>query len=102
MDSCLLLREHCKLAEAQLCSPVRTNTIHVQVTKLGALRISEVRRDIRDYLNGLQESDYEQPFKRNRVEAAAIQARIKKTLGNLRESLQVIPSAHLEGDTRRS
>ena len=29
----------------------------------------EEAQHIRDYLDGLQESDYDQPFKRNRVEA---------------------------------
>lgn len=59
-------------------------------------------QDIRDYLDGLQDSDYEQPFKRNRVEAAEAQARIRGTLGKLKEVLQLVPAAHLEGDTRHS
>ncbi len=59
-------------------------------------------RDIRDFLDGLQEEDYEQPFKRNRVEALEVKARIRKTMGKLKESLQLVPAAHLEGDTRRS
>ena len=62
----------------------------------------EEAQDIRAYLDGLQESDYEQPFKRNQVEAADIQARIKKTMGKLRDSLQMVPAVHLAGDTRRS
>jgi len=62
----------------------------------------EEARDIRDFLDGLQESDYEQPFKRNRVEALEVQARIRATMGKLKESLQLVPAGHLEGDTRRS
>lgn len=57
---------------------------------------------IRDYLDGLQESDYEQPFKRNRVEALEEQAKIKSALSNLKEALRLVPVAHSESDTRHS
>ena len=56
---------------------------------------------IRDYLDGLQESDYDQPFKRNRVEALEDQAKIKTALTKLKEALQLVPVAHSEHDTRR-
>lgn len=61
----------------------------------------EEAQDIRTFLDGLQESDYEQPFKRNRVEALEVKARIRETMGKLKESLQLVPVAHSERDTRR-
>lgn len=57
---------------------------------------------IRDYLDGLQESDYEQPFKRNRVEAREEQQAIKSALTKLKEALRLVPVAHSESDTRHS
>ena len=62
----------------------------------------EEAQDIRDFLDGLQVSDYEQPFKRNRVEVLEVQARIRATMGKLKESLQLVPVGHSEHDTRRS
>ena len=56
---------------------------------------------IRDYLDGLQESDYDQPFKRNRVETQEEQAKIKAALTKLKEALQLVPVARSEPDTRR-
>lgn len=57
---------------------------------------------IRSYLDGLQESDYDQPFKRNRVEAREEQQAIKSALSNLKEALRLAPVAHSESDTRHS
>lgn len=62
----------------------------------------EEAQHIRDYLDGLQESDYDQPFKRNRVEAREEQQAIKSALTKLREALQLAPVAHSESDTRHS
>ncbi len=60
----------------------------------------EEAQDIRDYLDGLQESDYEAPFKRNRVIEADRQSAIKKAMSNLRQALQEIPVAHSTNDTQ--
>lgn len=57
---------------------------------------------IRSYLDGLQESDYDQPFKRNRVEAREEQQAIKSALSNLKEALRLAPVVHSESDTRHS
>ena len=56
---------------------------------------------IRDYLDGLQESDYDQPFKRNRVEAGEQQDAIKEALGKLKEALQLVPVGRSAYGTRR-
>jgi len=60
----------------------------------------EEAQSIRSYLDGLQESDYEQPFKRNRVEAQEEQAEIKSALSKLKEALRLVPVAHSDHDTR--
>jgi len=60
----------------------------------------EEAQDIRDYLDGLQESDYEQPFKRNQVIGTERQSTIKKAMSNLREALQAVPVARSTVDTR--
>ena len=52
------------------------------------------------YLDGLQESDYEEPFKRNRVKAKERQAEIKQALTNLKEALRSVPSGRSDHDTR--
>ncbi len=57
-------------------------------------------QDLRDYLDGLQESDYEAPFKRNQVIEPERQSAIKKAMSNLREALQAVPVARSTDDTR--
>jgi hypothetical protein len=61
----------------------------------------EEAQHVRDFLDGLQESDYDQPFKRNRVENQEEQAKIKTALTTLKEALQLAPAAHSDPDTRR-
>ena len=56
-------------------------------------------QNIRAYLDGLQESDYDAPFKRNRVEPEQQQA-TKETMANLREAFQEVPVARSDSDTR--
>jgi len=60
----------------------------------------EEAQDIRDYLDGLQESDYDAPFKRNQVIGTERQSTIKKAMSNLREALQAVPVARSTVDTR--
>ena len=61
----------------------------------------EEAQDIRAFLNGLQESDYELPLKRNHVTDPERRAKTIKAVGHLREALQSVPAAHSTSDTRR-
>lgn len=60
----------------------------------------EEAQDIRAYLDGLQESDYEAPFKRNQVIEPDRQSAIKRAMSNLREALRAVPVVHSTDDTR--
>ncbi len=60
----------------------------------------EEAQDLRAYLDGLQESDYEAPFKRNQVIGTERQSAIKKAMSNLREALTAVPAAHSKDGTR--
>ncbi len=60
----------------------------------------EEAQDIRDYLDGLQEGDYDAPFKRNQVIDPDRQSTIRKAMSNLREALQAVPVARSTADTR--
>jgi hypothetical protein len=60
----------------------------------------EEAQDIRDYLDGLQESDYEAPFKRNQVIGTERQSTIKKAMSNLLEALRAVPVGRSTDDTR--
>lgn len=61
----------------------------------------EEAQDLRDFLDGLQEGDYDAPFKRNQVIEPDRQSAIKKAMSNLREALQAVPVARSTADTRR-
>ena len=61
----------------------------------------EEAQDVQAFLNGLQESDYELPFKRNHVTDPERQAKTIKAVDHLREALQSVPAAHSTSDTRR-
>jgi len=60
----------------------------------------EEAQDLRAYLDGLQESDYEAPFKRNQVIGTERQSAIKKAMSNLREALQAVPVGRSTDHTR--
>lgn len=60
----------------------------------------EEAQDIWAFLEGLQESDYEAPFKRNRVTEPERQASTMKAMSNLREALTAVPAAHSKDGTR--
>lgn len=60
----------------------------------------EEAQNIWAFLEGLQESDYEMPFQRNRVIEPERQAAIMKAMSNLREALTAVPVAHSDHDTR--
>lgn len=62
----------------------------------------EEAQDIRFLLEGLQESDYEMPFKRLKCTDPTRQANIKKAVKDLGQHLQRAPSGHSEDDTRHS
>lgn len=57
---------------------------------------------IAEFLDGLQDSDYEQPFKRNRVEAEQRQHEIMAAVAKLKVALRPAPVAHSAADTQRS
>ncbi len=61
----------------------------------------EEAQNIRCYLEGLQESDYEIPFKRNHVTDPEQQANTIREMGHFREALRQVPAAHSNSDTRR-
>ena len=61
----------------------------------------EEAQDMRCFLEGLQESDYTLPFKRNQVTDPLRQAGAMKAMSNLREALKDVPAARSTDDTRR-
>ncbi len=61
----------------------------------------EEAQNIRAFLEGLQESDYETPFKRNHVTDPEQQANTIREIGHLREALREVPAAHSTSETRR-
>jgi hypothetical protein len=61
----------------------------------------EEAQDVWAFLEGLQESDYEAPFKRSQVIEPERQAAIMKAMSNLREALTTVPAAHSDRGTRR-
>ena len=61
----------------------------------------EEAQDLRHLLEGLQESDYEMPFKRMHTQAAQT-VRILKVVKDLHQSLERVPAARLEADTQHS
>lgn len=60
----------------------------------------EEAQNIRAFLEGLQESDYEIPFKRNHVTDPEQQANTIREIGHLREALREVPASQSTNSTR--
>ncbi len=60
----------------------------------------EEAQNIWAFLDCLQESDYEAPFKRSRLTNPAQQASIMKAMSNLRQALTAVPAARSDSGTR--
>lgn len=60
----------------------------------------EEAENVRLFLDDLQESDYTESFRRNKVDKPEDQQAIRNDVAKLKEALQLVPVGHSADDTR--